>query len=542
MTVPRFFFDWLKLLFALFILNSVLIFQNRWPTVGVRWVPELSIELVALLLVLVFIVVRQGLVGPCWRYVFLGGYMVLVLGRYLDVTAPALMGRSINLYWDSQHLPQVAALFLDQIAIWQALLGFCAVLALLIALVAVLHWALGTVITALDRTTTRRVMGALSLVLLVWYSSGRLLPGLITPRGVALPVTAMLAEQVRIVLTATVLKNDDWITAQPPLPVSNLSRFGKNDVFVIFFESQGALVFDDARFATPLASDFAALERSLEVAGWWIASARVESSTFGGLSWLAHSSLLSGLRIATQGNYYDLLSSNRPSLVSRFAAAGYRCVALMPGLRHPWPEGQFYHFDQILDAAHLEYHGPAYGSWVIPDQYSLYQAHRTEVTPTDRPPLFVFFPTINSHAPFTPLPPYQSDWHRFDTMTGTTVTDTNPVMLNARLDGAELATAYIRSIRYNLEVLGGYLRQYAPANALFLVIGDHQPPAIVGGRDLSWQVPVHLFTRDPAIIHAFQAVGFHPGITPGSTVLGGIEKLGPLLLRTLDRSQSIQVP
>lgn len=35
---------------ALFVLNSALTFQNRWPTVGVRWVPELSIELTALLL------------------------------------------------------------------------------------------------------------------------------------------------------------------------------------------------------------------------------------------------------------------------------------------------------------------------------------------------------------------------------------------------------------------------------------------------------------------------------------------------------------
>ncbi|CDH44483.1 putative Sulfatase [Candidatus Contendobacter odensis Run_B_J11] len=523
-----------QLLLALFILNSALTFQNRWPTVGVRWVPELSIELALLLLVLVLIAAWRGAPGRRLRCAVLVGYVILTLGRYLDVTAPALMGRSINLYWDSPHLPQVAALFLDQVAGWQVLLGGLALLALLTALVLVLRWALSTVIEALDHTPVRRALGVLALILLVPYGAGWLIPRLPVGHGFALPVTAMLAEQVKRVLAATVFRDHGRIAGQPPLPVSDLSRLGKGDVWVIFFESQGALVFDDPRFAIPLADDFATLERSLLAAGWQIASARVESSTFGGSSWLAHSSLLSGLRIADQDDYHDLLTSNRATLVSRFAAAGYRTVALMPGLRYAWPEGQFYRFDRIVDAERLEYHGPAYGGWVIPDQYSLYRLHQTEVTPTGRSPLLVFFPTINSHAPFAPLPPYHPDWSHVAAVSDATLSS-GAVELSGRLDGEELAAAYVRSIRYNLAVLGGYLRQHAPANALLLVLGDHQPPAIVGGRDISWQVPVHVFSRDPAIISAFQAAGFQVGITPGSTALGGIEELGPLLLRTLDR-------
>ncbi|MCC8998018.1 MAG: hypothetical protein LM522_00735 [Candidatus Contendobacter sp.] len=520
-----------QLLLALFILNSALTFQNRWPTVGVRWVPELSIELAALVFILV--ITWRGMPRRRFRYAILIGYVVLTLGRYLDVTAPALMGRSINLYWDSPHLPQVAALFLDQVAGWQALLGGLALLALLTALVAALHWALGAVMAALDRTPVRRVIGVLALTLLATYGAGWLIPRLPVGHGFALPVTAMLAEQVKIVLAATVFRDHRRITGQPLLPVSDLGRLGKGDMLVIFFESQGALVFDDPRFAAPLAGDFAALERSLAASGWKIASARVESSTFGGSSWLAHSSLLSGLRIADQGDYHDLLTSDRATLVSRFAAAGYRTVALMPGLRHAWPEGQFYGFDRILDAEHLEYRGPAYGGWVIPDQYSLRRAHQIEIAPTGRSPLLIFFPTINSHAPFAPLPPYEPDWNYFDAPPGA-VTASGAVELNARLDGEELASAYVRSIRYNLAVLGGYLCHHAPANALLLALGDHQPPAIVGGRDISWQTPVHVFSRDSALIDAFQAAGFQAGIKPGLTALGGIEKLGPLLLRTLD--------
>ncbi len=515
---------------ALFVLNSTLTFQNRWPTVGVRWTPEFSIELAALLLALVFVAAWRGSLGRGWRNAVLAGFIILTLGRYLDVTVPALMGRSIHLHWDSQHIPAVAALFLDRVASWRIWLGGAALLALLAALFAILRWAVGTVVTALASAPSRRALGILSLILLSLYGVGRLSPRPAIQALFASPVTAMLVEQVQLVLAATVFRDNRWIVVQPPLPVSNLDRLRRGDVFVIFLESQGALVFDVPRFADPLAGDFATLERALADAGWLTASARVESSTFGGSSWLAHSSLLSGLRIANQGDYYDLLASSRPTLVSRFAAAGYRSVALMPGLRYAWPEGQFYGFASILDAARLDYRGPAYSGWIIPDQYSLYRLHRTEVEPANRPPLFVFFPTLNSHAPFAPTPPYNPDWSRFDAPLTAAPGEAG---LNERLDGEALAAAYIQSVRYNLAVLGGYLRQHAPANALFVVLGDHQPPAIVGGRDISWQTPVHVFSRDPELIGAFQAAGFRAGMTPGPTVLGGVESLGPLLLRTL---------
>ena len=529
----------IKLLVALLTLNSALTFQNRWPTVGVRWTPELSIDLAVLLLVLALAAAWRSLAGRALRNALIGVYLALILGRYVDVTVPALMGRSINLYWDSQHVPRVAALFADSVARWQLLLGVLALLAFLAALIALLRWALGAILAALARPAGRRWLGALSLTLLALYGAGRLSPRLPTEHWFALPVAGMFAEQIRLVLAATVFRDRNWLAARSPLPESDLMRLERGDLFVLFFESYGALVFDDPRFAAPLAGEFAELERSLAAAGWRSASARVESSTFGGVSWLAHSSLLSGLRIADQGDYRDLLASDRATLAGRFAAAGYSTVAVMPGLKYPWPEGDFYRFDRIYNTERLDYRGPTYGWMAIPDQYSLYRVHQIETAPAGRPPLFVFFPTINSHAPFAPLPPYQPDWTRFDAVT-VAPTATETVELDRRLDGEALAAAYIQSVRYNLAVLGGYLRQYAPPNALLLVLGDHQPPAVVGGRDISWQVPVHLFSRNAGLVGAFVATGFKPGMTPGATALGGIETLGPLLLRTLDGGQPAQ--
>ena len=51
-------------------------------------------------------------------------------------------------------------------------------------------------------------------------------------------------------------------------------------------------------------------------------------------------------------------------MITNFARRGYRTVALMPGMRQAWPEGAFYHFDQIygrdlLDTAGLSSGGGA---------------------------------------------------------------------------------------------------------------------------------------------------------------------------------------
>ncbi|HRY15510.1 MAG: sulfatase-like hydrolase/transferase [Candidatus Competibacteraceae bacterium] len=522
---------------ALLLLNLALTFQNRWPTAGVRWVLEFSLDLIVLLLALALIIAWRGPLGRWGRGLLLGGAVILVLGRYIDVTTPALMGRAIHLYWDSQHVPQVAAMFLDSVPVWQWMIGGLALLVGFGVMIIILRWTLSTILAILEQPVGRWILGGLAAILLAAYSAGRLSVRLPTEHYFALPVTPVLVEQVQLTLEATVLRNQGRIAVQPPLPPSNLGRLQGGDLLVMFFESYGALVFDDPRFAKPLTGDFAALERALEQAGWRIASARVESSTFGGLSWLAHSSLLSGLRIADQGDYRELLATDRATLAQSFAAAGYRTVAVMPGLRYPWPEGQFYRFNKIYNAEGLNYHGPAYGWWAIPDQYSLHRIHQLELEPvTGRSPRFIFFPTINSHAPFAPLPPYQPDWSVFDATVsqGAASGATGSVELNERLDGAALAAAYIQSVRYNLAVVGGYLRQYASPTTLLIVVGDHQPPAIVGGRDLSWQTPVHLFSRDPALLERFVARGFRPGMRPGSEVLGGIEEVGPLLLEVLN--------
>src|SRR4029079_1883065 len=88
-------------------------------------------------------------------------------------------------------------------------------------------------------------------------------------------------------------------------------------------------------------------------------SAFLTSPTFGGISWLAHSTLQSGLRIDTQRRYDQLMQSNRFTLSQAFKRAGSRRGDHVPSNNRTWQDGStFYHYDKVYDSRNVGYHGP----------------------------------------------------------------------------------------------------------------------------------------------------------------------------------------
>ena len=101
---------WTGLAAALAVLDASLTFNNLWPTPAVSWSGELSVELAACVLAMA---IAGRWFGPPSRAVlgFVAAlWVLLVAGRYAEVTAPALYGREINLYWDVRHVSAVAAM------------------------------------------------------------------------------------------------------------------------------------------------------------------------------------------------------------------------------------------------------------------------------------------------------------------------------------------------------------------------------------------------------------------------------------------------
>jgi hypothetical protein len=73
--------------------------------------------------------------------------------------------------------------------------------------------------------------------------------------------------------------------------------------------------------------------------------------------------------------------------------------------------------------------------------------------------------------------------------------------------------AYCESILYDFEVLKRYIAQVVDRPSFIILMGDHQPP-ILPGDDPSPSVPVHLLSKDQALIARFAPAGFVPGMLP----------------------------
>src|SRR5215510_5130297 len=208
-----------------------------------------------------------------------------------------------------------------------------------------------------------------------------------------------------------------------------------------------------------------------------------------------------------------MAAQQRDTVVKAFRRHGYRTVAIMPGLLRSWPEGSFFGFDAIYDQARLDYHGPPFGWWDINDQFALARADALEMAPRDRPPVFMFFPTITTHAPFTPRPPYQTDWSRVLTRNPYDTADLHRAW-SEQPDWLNLGPSYARSLVYAYATLGGYLRLRADRDLVMILIGDHQPPALVSGAGASWDVPVHVITSRGALLDCLRQHRFREGLAP----------------------------
>jgi len=350
----------------------------------------------------------------------------------------------------------------------------------------------------------------------------------------ATPVTETYARQVRLVAGA--------MSASMTLPASpsfeaDLSLTRGADVFLIFVEAYGAVAYERPDIAPYLVKPRTELDSAIHDTGRRVVSAFVDSPTFGGSSWLAHISLMSGIEVRDPDTNARLMTERRETVVTTFSRAGYRTVALMPGLRQLWPEGAFYGFDETIGAARLDYGGPEFGWFAIPDQFTLAKFDTIEAERESGRHLFVFYPTISTHFPFRPTPPYQPQWarifdqHPYD----------GPSIVRAyakQPDWTHFAPGYVDAVAYTYATLGGYLRKHQGRDAVFVVIGDHQPAAAVSGEGASWSVPVHVVASRPEILDRLLTHGFRPGVTPARPSLGAMHTLLPTLLDAFGRQST----
>ena len=286
------------------------------------------------------------------------------------------------------------------------------------------------------------------------------------------------------------------------------------DVLVVFIESYGRVAVQDSSFSPRID---AVLERGaaeLRADGFSSRSAFLTSPTFGGLSWLAHSTLQSGVTVNGEWRYDQVVEKGRVTLTRAFKRAGWRAVGAMPGNRRAWPEGStFYHYDQVYDRRNFGYRGPPFGLPPMPDQYTLLALQRRELAKRRRPPLFAEVDLISSHAPWTRIPRLIS----WDEVGDGSIFDRIPAEESAGLFGdAELArAAYANSIEYSLSTIFSFVQRYGDEDLVLVVLGDHQPATVITGEDASHDVPISVIAHDPKVIDQIAGWGWQDGVSPG---------------------------
>jgi hypothetical protein len=501
---------------------------------AVEWRP--SAELAGVL----FLIAMAALAGP--RLVAERGFAfvlaLLVVGGALlnlaDAATPILLGRDLNLYWDLQHLPSLFGLARDSAGLWSTSVAAALLFAAVSLVIAGAYWIWRRVLATL---ADRRIAIAAAVLL-----------------GVALDVTSFLPAEQRPLATGLgtdILRHAAAVergwqaeaSAGVPLPAalassgppgSALAGLKRRDVYLVYIESYGTTVFDTPEFRSALRGPLIDFESALRAAGYTVASNRLVSPTFGGGSWLAHATLASGVRMDDPVLYSQLSRSGRKMLPGYFKDAGWRAIEIMPGIKKPDPEARAWGFDRDVYAAELGYHGPSFGWFTIPDQFTLERAAEIREALGSETPVFTQIVLVSSHIPFSPVPPYLPDWR--DAGAFATVPADAWEEIFRPPDATVLAPGYLKSLKYDFAVLGDWLAKHLTGDGLVILLGDHQPPAVVGGELQQWTVPVHVLSRDPDLVAPFIAAGYVGGLVPPPTPPPkGMETFLPSFLAAFDR-------
>jgi hypothetical protein len=480
----------------------------------VEWRP--SAELAFLLFLLaITAVARPQMITVSSAARILGVLTVtMALLNLVDAATPTLLGRDLNFYWDLPHLSALFGLATEPVGFWRMMGAIALFGATILLLIAGTVWIWRQVLPAL---TDRRIALGFAVVLGAVLSVAAFTPA--EERPLATWFGLDIVHQSSALVRGWRAPNDGGsyaaaLAVPAPPRSSDLAGLKGRDVYLVYLESYGTTVFDTPEFRDGLSDTLHELEASLYAAGYTIASNRLVSPTFGGGSWLAHATLASGIRLDDPATYTLLLDSGRKLLPAYFKDAGWRTIDIAPGIKAPSAKATAaWGFDREVFASELEYRGPSFGWFAIPDQFTLDRAAtiRSALGPT--PPVFTQLILVSSHIPFAPVPPYLADWDDSGSFASVPAAAMQDILRQP--DWSRLAPAYLNSLRYDFAALRGWLTGRIQGDGLVILLGDHQPPAIVGGRPRPpWTVPIHVLSRDPELIAPFFAAGYVPGLFP----------------------------
>jgi phosphatidylglycerophosphate synthase len=471
------------------------------------------------------VLVAVALVLPTWprRIVAtVAGILfgLLIVAKFLNMGYYDLLDRAFNPVTDWSEIAQARGVLQDAIgarltnvAAIVLVIGLALILGAIIA--AALHI---TAVAARHRRGTVRGLAALSAA---WGLSAVLSLQLIPGSPVAsASETGLAVAQVR--LTQSALADPrifgQAIHSRDPeaaIPVSDLlTGLRGKDVLIVFVESYGQVAVRGTTFSPGVDAVLRRQEGMLDRAGWSTQSAWEGSPTSGGVSWLAHSTVQSGLWVNSQQRYNELLASQRFTLSDAFDKAGWHTVADDPSDNTTWTPGTtFYHYAQTYNRLNVGYRGPSFSYSAMPDQYTLGEFQRLELTPGHKP-VMAEIDTTSSHTPWVPLPS-MVPWNQVGN---------GSVFRAQRGSAQEVARVwsntstvrqfYGQSIQYAMTALTSWVTELNDPNLVLILLGDHQPHSTVSGNTPNNKVPISIITRAPSVLRQMSSWHWQNGLLP----------------------------
>ncbi|KQX82488.1 CDP-alcohol phosphatidyltransferase [Streptomyces sp. Root1310] len=290
---------------------------------------------------------------------------------------------------------------------------------------------------------------------------------------------------------------------------------GKDVVFT-FIESYGRSAIEDPGMAPGVDQTLDTSTRALAKAGFSARSGWLTSATYGGSSWLGHSTTLSGLWVDNQQRYSTVMASDHLSLTKAFQKTGaWDTVGIMPGVQKGWPEQKFYGLDKVYNAFQMGYQGPKFSWSTMPDQYALEAFQRLEHGRTDRDkPLMSEIILTSSHQPWAPIPKMVGWDELGDGSVFEDIQKDGEKASDVIADSARSKTEYAKSIQYSVTALTQWLERYGTDDTVLVFLGDHQPISRVSGSNASRDVPVSIVAKDPKVLDKIAAWNWTDGLKP----------------------------
>ncbi len=453
----------------------------------------------------------------------LGGAVVgaLAIVDVFNIGFLEYLGRPFNIILDWSLLPDARGYLQDT-------LGTTTELAITVGAVLLVFLVIGLVALAavrladqLARSRGRATRGTL-IVGTVWITCNALGLSLTGAPLASQKAAAVLKTQVQTV-RATLRDEADFqkvakVDAFGNTPGSQLvpALRGKDMIFT-FIESYGRSAIEDPIEAPGVDKTLDAQTAMLKKAGYAAKSGWLTSATYGGSSWLGHSTTMSGLWVSNQQRYRTVMASDHLSLTKAFKKTGdFDTVGVMPGIQKGWPEQSFYGLDKVYNAFQLGYKGPKFSWSTMPDQYALqqFQERVHSKKPADGKSRMSFLILTSSHQPWAPIPK-MVPWDQLgDGSVFNAIQKAGNKASDVIADTTKSRQEYGKSVQYTVTALTQWLQRYGNDNTVLVFLGDHQPIARVSGNHASRDVPISIVAKDPKVLDAIDSWNWTDGLRP----------------------------